>query len=182
MWIIFEDIRRSNSIYYFSELAWWQSQLWRSQSSLLIILFRQYIIRHLKLVKCLFCYAFHILFGKACLPDDFGDNFYFSLFFSPELRVLKVREFFLLVLPVCQQFTGVVFIWYWTSAGRCKQKHVFIRTTNKATIVCALLETCICRCILYINPILYMYFFLLSGVSKCPECPDFLSLWQNCSG
>ena len=89
LWIIFEDIRRSNIIYDFSGFAWWQSQLCRSQSSLLIILFRQYIIRRLKLVKCLFCYAFHVLFGKACLPDDFGDIFYFSFCFSLELRVWK---------------------------------------------------------------------------------------------
>lgn len=94
--ITFEDIRRSDIIYYFSQFAGWQSQLGRSQSSLLIILFRWYIIRHLKWVKCPFCYAFHTLLGKACLPDDFGGIFYFSFFFSPELRVWKLGNSFYL--------------------------------------------------------------------------------------
>lgn len=105
--IIFEDIRRSNIIYYFSEFSWWQSQLCRSQSSLLIILFRLYIIRHLKLVKCLFCYAFHILFWRACLPDDSGDIFDFSFSFSLELRVWKLGNSFYLYYLFVSNLLGL---------------------------------------------------------------------------
>jgi hypothetical protein len=98
-----EDSRRSNIIYYFSELAWWQSQLCRSQSNLLIILFRQYIIRHLKLVKCLFCYAVHILYGKRVYQMTLGPSFNFKLSpiphltpppSFPKLRVWKLGNYF----------------------------------------------------------------------------------------
>lgn len=168
------------------------TQLCRSQSNLLIILFRQYIIRRLKLVECLFCYAFHILFGKACLPDDFRDTFYFSFFFSPELRVCKLGNSSYLYDLFVSNLLELFLFNAVQGAGRRKDKHVFIKRTKRNPNSAVMVGVCIFRCVSIVlkkiytqSPFPFVFFSWHLSVLKILwsfslNDPDFGPLWQNC--